>query len=63
MSDWQPIESPPKDGQLVLVWGTERGRETADVVRWYAVVRAARCSEDYDFKPTHWMPLPTPPHS
>lgn len=62
MSEWQPIETAPKDGSYVLVWA-ESGHEFA---RWF---RAGECwirAEDMqnlwgEDAPTHWMPLPAPP--
>lgn len=61
MSQWQPIETAPKDGTLVLTWGECRAQ--------YAV---SYWDEEWltDFREkggyqivyaTHWMPLPEPP--
>lgn len=52
---WQPIESAPKDGTLVLLHlngCVETGfySRTSEIWHWGAMVR-----------PTHWMPLPNPP--
>jgi hypothetical protein len=57
MADWQPIETAPHGGQ-VLVYEARHQR-----------VRVANFNEDRwvtrpgDFAcyPTHWMPLPEPP--
>ena len=78
MSDWQPIETAPTDGTRVLAWCKERGaRETyvtqypfrsegfkagkrsTNQWRWEEPV-AGVC---FRWRPTHWMPLPTPPET
>ena len=74
MSDWQPIETAPKDGQSVLLV-----RYTGVIPRtklypfqivvgfWEITEWMAQNSEYYkqrDYEalhPTHWMPLPEPP--
>ncbi len=60
---WQPIETAPKDGNDVLVfgggdytvahWNGEEWRDYGDI-GW-----AGMCGDDN--QPTHWMPLPEPP--
>jgi hypothetical protein len=61
-SDWQPIETAPKDGTeilghtqtcgaLVLYWNTT----TADYEYWSDGMSM------HQRAPTHWMPLPAPP--
>ena len=61
MTEWQPIETAPKDGTRVLVCDT-------DV--WIACARYWPCNsywiEDAASglklnEPTHWMPAPPPP--
>ena len=75
MSEWQPIETAPKDGSTILVCGPRLlhahgfGMATVhwqmdheDGIPWWKI-------EDgkfgpYDLRgpsPTHWMPLPDPP--
>lgn len=72
MSEWQPIETAPKDGRDILVWmplGDGRGNPTVAVVDWYVANGEShwRIAEGVfgplalDFPPTHWMPLPEPP--
>ena len=67
LSEWQPIETAPKDGTDILVMTGE----TMHVVRWINI------HGDFDYwavddnkhgpftlrgkAPTNWMPLPDPP--
>ena len=66
MSEWQPIDTAPRDGTRVLLtiqygvrqrleigyWGRGLSRETGSW-RFHRVHN--------DDRPTHWMPLPAPP--
>lgn len=62
MSEWQPIETAPKDGSQFLAsditgyhfncWWENEGYEA----RWMDEI-------DSEPNPTHWMPLPPPPQS
>ena len=66
-SEWQPIETAPKDGRMVLLfpsrcWAEDSDRGEVgywdnDFHDWGGLGSAA---EDYT-GPTHWMPLPSPP--
>lgn len=67
MSEWQPIETAPKDGSELLLyhraWGTLRGkwRDTGLEFgeQWTGVyMMPGLTAKD---QPTHWMPLPDPP--
>lgn len=61
---WQPIETAPLDGTVVLVRFTKnRGRMPCAItasnptgIQWWSPLVGA-------VKPTHWMPLPAPPES
>jgi hypothetical protein len=62
MSEWQPIESAPKDGTKVDVWC--EGKVPLRIPnayfyeeRWLHSFNGMRIWHD----PTHWMPLPPPP--
>jgi len=67
-SDWQPIETAPKDGTEILVW-RKPIRVVAQWVKkdqsfgvedsWTFLTEAE--GYDSDYRPTHWMPLPLPP--
>ena len=72
MTDWQPIETAPKDGTYVDLWGQRnwdysygrsihcRYRDYPDAPGWFFEKGPHRIiTQVYD--PTHWMPLPKPP--
>jgi len=58
---WQPIETAPKDGTLVLVCVNSQNFEKPFVyIRgWYP---SFGWDGDGAEKVTHWMPLPEPPN-
>ena len=63
MSEWQPIETAPKDGTVVV--GYDRSnhhaddRNYAEFMRWDG--ERWRDPDTWTITPTHWMPLPEPP--
>jgi len=69
MSEWQPIETAPKDGSSVLAYAplsTDPHRADKPYrilpMRW----DESQCWRTdimpfVRFSPTHWMPLPAPP--
>jgi hypothetical protein len=61
MSEWQPIETAPKDGTPVDLWTAEDGR-FADAC-WNSTRRRWETQWERlaNSVPTHWMPLPPPP--
>lgn len=68
MSEWQPIETAPRDGTVVLVCGHgSAGYYVADA-KWDTDEEAwclfDQPSDDHVWPShghTHWMPLPEPP--
>ncbi len=68
MTDWQPIETAPRDGTKIIAWRPAVG--VADTM-YYAEYEgltggAWHWADDGDAphverQPTHWMPLPPPP--
>jgi hypothetical protein len=68
---WQPIDTAPKDGTCVLLYGIWSG-EVHGSVDEYSILQASFSLNDwlveggeyycaYVINPTHWMPLPAPP--
>jgi hypothetical protein len=66
-TEWQPIETAPKDGTPVLgFFGLTAGDEPPDMaVTKFNPESGAWISTEVPFEefdtPTHWMPLPDPP--
>lgn len=77
MTDWQPIETAPKDGTEILGWCPyhgSAGRGSTWVIRWNEEKHTKKPRPYFDasgwvwgvtdlrkHQPTHWMPLPAPP--
>lgn len=67
MSDWQPIETAPKDGTAILAW--EKDWECPAVVSLeeydgteYWEYRESLINDAMgEAFPTHWIPLPDAP--
>ncbi len=77
MSEWQPIETAPRDGTSILVY--VRGLEpvSASECSWIGAIywswfdpikypalatsNGWACLPWQNSQPTHWMPLPEPP--
>lgn len=72
--EWQPIETAPKDGTPILVFG--KPQKHPNLESWYdgsAIFTAEWDAIDESFcilggdwlgpfiDPSHWMPLPAPP--
>lgn len=56
---WQPIETAPKDGRLLLIWDdTVPGPE----IGWYELDNPHAMKHGFStMRPRFWMPLPDPP--
>lgn len=70
MSEWQPIETAPKDGKSVILFDPSRGGFVADqrfiFAHWSGWGGGIWENTNSGGKlmngnPTHWMPLPEPP--
>lgn len=72
MSEWQPIETAPKDGTRVLAyWPDCYGNGSACAVEsWFGPWGKGNADQTWQSPfewadghndPTHWMPLPPPP--
>lgn len=64
MTEWQPIETVPKDGTTVLFGFA--GKKHFSLVYWN-LEREAWFSQNngyclsHDLSATHWLPVPPPP--
>jgi hypothetical protein len=69
MTQWQPIESAPKSGQVRIILGfaadeegytlpSREGYWNATLRRWVSTLDPSWAQSPI---PTHWMPLPDPP--
>lgn len=76
--EWQPIETAPKDSTDVLLFGKQfhnsglkkfighwasdlSGEEQPPFEGWFYLISHGEYSSCWE-APTHWMPLPEPPH-
>jgi len=67
-NEWQPIETAPKDGREILVYGKWVGEISGDypmnaIGVAYSGSLSLTLGDAYscDCIATHWMPLPEPP--
>lgn len=62
MSDWQPIETAPRDGTIILAYDPACHPDVY-TVRFEHEHWAIADAEAFSTltNPTHWMPLPSPP--
>jgi hypothetical protein len=62
--EWQPIETAPKDGTLILVWrAAVLDRVAHHGIDMWSDKSQAWWSSLPSQQPTHWMPLPEPPRN
>jgi len=68
MSEWQPIETAPKDDDVLVLIRYSNGY-SIDIANWQEYYpkgfywASARCVDGLHIRGnvTHWMPLPEPP--
>lgn len=71
MVDWQPIETAPKDGNIMVAYATGFGGAfgilpVVSVAFWYDIGDTPGWNDllyNTSSTPTHWMPLPEPPNA
>jgi hypothetical protein len=73
MTDWQPIETAPRDGTSVLVYPPLWNGRSCSVAHydndehakpfWKRDDDMGRSTFSRAVPPTHWMPIPTPPNA
>lgn len=67
MTEWQPIETAPRDGEEFLGWFQQNGEYGRPVVcAWQPYIDLmypwhGEWNSFAEDKITHWMPLPHPP--
>ena len=70
MSEWQPIETAPKDGTRVVLFQPKNdGKGYIACASWDSYWQWVERGADYateltgvgELHPTHWQPLPEPP--
>jgi hypothetical protein len=62
---WQPIETAPKDGTIILAVKAGKGHGGYTIIFWdddfeWSGYTAEEEKRLVKFQPTHWMPLPEP---
>lgn len=60
---WQPIETAPKDGTVVLVIDARHDDDYPYPAHWKKGYGWFDPGWDGGYSPTHWMPLPDPPNT
>lgn len=60
MSEWQPIETAPREGMHLVVWDSKNQKPVVPELR---ANDGAFWLGDWDWiiEASHWMPLPPPP--
>jgi len=65
-NEWQPIETAPKDGTIIIVRGgvaywRERTSHWDGAAGWWTIAGFDWPGRPIQWEVTHWMPLPEPP--
>ena len=58
LTEWQPIDTAPKDGTYILCWELDWGTE---LMMWLPSGWDNGDTMSRQTWPTHWMPAPRPP--
>lgn len=66
VDDWEPMDTAPKDGTVILVYRKIDADTIMNLVAWWSEKDRAWQYGKFDrlrseLSPTHWMPLPEPP--
>lgn len=61
MSEWQPMETAPKDGSTFLIFEQCEGMSAIATGSWSPAAAAFVDDAGLWMSATHWMPLPEPP--
>jgi hypothetical protein len=61
MTNWQPIETAPKNHFPILTWSINQGQCVAFLDVTWSWRSSPNGNRPMRYKPTHWMPLPPPP--
>lgn len=59
--EWQPMETAPKDGTLLLGWDRSNGCYAVSYHPCEGTCYEWETSDGYAACPSHWTPLPEPP--
>jgi hypothetical protein len=60
--EWQPIDTAPKDGELILLFSPKGRGYLIDIGHWWFRDKWERELGGAKLNPTHWIPLPKPPN-
>lgn len=61
---WQPMETAPKDGTIVLGYDRKAKKWNVKFMTYHTTMTGGYWRNEVVtgvFNPTHWMPLPKPP--
>ena len=64
MMEWQPMETAPKDGTIVLGYDRKAKKWNVKFMTYHTTMTGGYWRNEVVtgvFNPTHWMPLPEPP--
>jgi hypothetical protein len=62
-TEWQPIETAPTDGTVVLGWSKRHGVVIGPVANYKRREMPLPYIAGYKWcQPSHWQPLPSPPN-